>query len=116
MHFALTAVLLLITSVSAGAAERTIWSCRTSNEAAQPLLHLVEWGSRSYVKFAHMRFSARHEVNDEMPGWYWHNDGSGYYRYAIVVDHDGKGWYHDFSLTGPDRSTAIDSLLCEKDG
>jgi hypothetical protein len=114
MRIALTLIVLLFSSAAHAAQEKTIWSCRTSQPDAKPLLHLVEWGSKSYVKFAHMRFSALHQSSEDMQGWYWHNDGSGYYQYAIVVDYEGTGWYHDFSKRGQAASTAIDYFQCEK--
>jgi hypothetical protein len=114
MPIAFALILLLFSSAASAAEEKTIWSCRTSHPEAKPLIHLVEWGNRSYVKFAHMRFSALHKSSDGMPGWYWHNDGSGYYRYAIVVDEEGTGWYHDFSMRGGESSTTIDYFQCEK--
>jgi hypothetical protein len=115
MRVAIATILLLLSSLPAFAAEKAIWSCRTSNADAQPFLHLVEWETRSYVKFAHMRFSALYKETDGMPGWYWHNDGSGFYRYAIVVDEEGKGWYHDFSRGGSEGTSLIDYLLCKRD-
>lgn len=103
----------MLAAFPAVAADRTIWECRTSNPSAEPILFLVEWGSRSYVKFSHMRFGAHYEVTDSYHGWYWHNDGSGYYRYGLVLGTDGKAWYHDFgAANGAEESKPLDYFSC----
>lgn len=102
-------------SISAIAADKQIWACRTANDGADPIIHLVEWGSRSYVKFAHLRFSAAHQLDGESQGWYFNNDGSGYYRYGLVLDSDGKAWYHDFSnVEDGGLSAPLDYFLCSR--
>jgi len=82
---------------TAAADDRQIWECRTEQVGAKPILHLVEWGSRSYIKFAHVRFPADHQFDEEADrhGWYWINT-EGYYRYAIDLQPNGTAWYHDF--------------------
>lgn len=108
-------ILTCIAAVPAFAAEKQIWECRTSNPDARPILHLVEWESRSYVRFAHMRFSAMYQLEDDRQGWYFGNDGSGYYGYGLIVDADGKAWLHDFNQTDEEGlSTPLDYFLCEK--
>ncbi len=96
---------------------KEIWECRTAHERAQPILHLVEWGSRSYVKFAHLRFSAEHLRAEASRGWYFNNDGSGYYRYALILDDRGTAHFHHFDTAdGAERSTPIDSFFCSRLG
>ena len=108
-------ILTCIATFPAFAAEKQIWECRTSNPAAQPIIHLVEWESRSYVKFAHMRFSAMYQTDDGSQGWYFGNDGSGYYTYGLILDADNKAWLHDFSQTDDEgMSTPLDYFLCSK--
>lgn len=108
-------LLLYLGAIPALAAEKQIWECRTEHPGARPILHLVEWEPRSYVKFAHMRFSARYELDDDQHGWHWSNEGGGYYRYALVLHPDGRAWYHDFSETGEDGlSEPLDYFLCSK--
>jgi len=95
--------------------EKQIWECRTGNPGAQPILHLVEWGSRSYVKFAHLRFTAKHQLDEGNQGWYFNNDGSGYYRYGLLLEPGGKAWFHDFSLTDESGLSApLDYFLCRQ--
>ncbi len=109
----LIATLSLLVTLPVMADNRTIWECRTSNPSAEPILYLVEWGSRSYVKFSYMRFAAHYERTDDYQGWYWHNDGSGYYRYGLVLGSDGKAWYHDFGqVNGAEESTPLDYFSC----
>jgi len=113
----LIATLLLLTSLSAMADERTIWECRTANPSAEPILYLVEWGNRSYVKFSYMRFAAHYEITDDSQGWYWYNDGTGYYRYGLILGSDGKAWYHDFGgVSGAGESTPLDYFNCRVSG
>ena len=95
--------------------DKVIWSCKTSNPYSSPILHLVEWGNRSYVKFSYMRFSALLKSDEEQRGWYWHNDGSGYYRYGIILGHDGKAWYHRFSASEGEPSQPLDYFVCSAD-
>lgn len=105
---------LLLTSASAFGAEKTIWECRSANPAAEPILHLVEWGNQSYVKFSYMRFAAHYETGEDYQAWYWHNDGSGYYRFGLVLGSDGKAWYHDFrSAVGAEESVPLDYFVCQ---
>lgn len=112
--FAIIGIALL--SGTAVASEKEIWACRSGNPGAQPILHLVEWDSRSYVKFAHLRFSAAYALEDEgARGWYFNNDGSGYYRYALLLEPDGKAWLHHFSRKdGEVASEALDHFVCTK--
>ena len=114
----LTGLLLLFFGLGAGnsaAGEKQIWECRTGNAGSAPILHLVEWDSRSYVKFASARLSAKYEMGDDTQGWYFNNDGRGYYRYGVVLQPDGKAWYHDFSETDEDGLSApLDYFLCSK--
>ena len=111
-----TAWLILVISLSANAAERAIWECRTSNPNAEPILYLVGWGDRSYVKFSYLRFAAHHELGEDHQAWYWHNDGSGYYRYSLILGSDGKAWYHDFRSTdGAEESVPLDYFVCRQD-
>ena len=106
--------ILWVTCGFAVAGERIIWECRTSNPTAQPILYLVEWDSRSYVKFSYQRFAAQYQAAEEQHAWYWHNDGSGYYRYGLILGPDGKAWYHDFSQAGDDEeSQPLDYFLCK---
>jgi hypothetical protein len=107
--------LLCSTAGTAQAADKQIWACRTDNPGARPLLHLVEWGPRSYVKFAHVRFSAQYENGGDRQGWYWNNEGDGYYRYAMLLDDDGKAWFHDFSHMDEDGLSApVDRFTCQQ--
>jgi hypothetical protein len=106
----LNAFLIICTVGTARADERVIWDCRTSNPDANPILHLVEWGDQSYVKFSYMRFAAHFQSDDGQRAWYWHNDGSGYYRYGLVLGDDGKAWYHRFGAT--DESEPLDYFSC----
>jgi hypothetical protein len=100
---------------SAHASDKQIWACRTANPDAQPILHLVEWGSRSYVKFTHVRFSAVHENGEEHQGWHWGNEGNGYYRYAVLLEADGKARLHDFDLKDADGMAApLDTFHCSR--
>lgn len=111
----LLVVLCWLLPMSAMAAEKHIWACRTASEGAQPILHLVEWEARSYVRFAHLRFSAEYQVQDDVQGWHFNNDGQGYYRYALLLDQQGKAWFHDFSEIGDDGLAApLDYFLCSK--
>lgn len=110
-------LLMYFLALPALAAEKQIWECRTEHPGAQAILHLVEWGSRSYVKFSHVRFGAKyeHDADEDHHGWYWSNEGSGYYRYALVLHDDGKAWFHDFSETDEDGLSApLDYFLCDK--
>jgi hypothetical protein len=94
-------------------AEKAIWACRTEHANAEPIIHLVEWGQQSYVKFAHMRFGAAFTREGESQAWYWDNSGDGYYRYGFVLGPDDKAWLHDFSDTGEaGLSTPVDYLVC----
>jgi hypothetical protein len=113
---ALTALASLVFSTPALASDRTIWECRTANAAAEPILYLVEWGSRSYIKFSYMRFAAHYESGEDYQAWYWHNDGSGYYRYGLVLGSDDRAWYHDFGqASGAEESTPLDYFVCRLD-
>jgi hypothetical protein len=111
-------LLLLVIGMIASAAhasERQIWECRTANPNAQAILHLVEWGDRSYIRFTHVRFTARYETEGERHGWYWHNEGSGYYRYAILLGPGGQAWLHDFDVRDEDGlSPALDTFHCRR--
>lgn len=100
---------------SAYASEKQIWACRTANPDALPILHLVEWGSRSYVKFAHVRFSARYENGEDAQGWHWSNEGNGYYRYALLLEPDGKARLHDFDQADDGGMAApMDTFYCSR--
>ena len=113
MHFITStflAALISLICLQAHAREKTIWACRTTNPTAEPIIWLVEQGTRSYVKFSHMRFSAFYQVEDEQQGWYWHNDGSGFYRYGLVLDSDGSTWYYDFAQG---ESQTLDQFFCK---
>jgi hypothetical protein len=113
-------LMVLLIGVLAGtaqASERQIWACKTEHTNAQPILYLVEWGSRSYVRFTHMRFAARYENGDDRHGWYWSNEGNGYYRYALLLEPDGRAWLHDFDHTDDDGLSApMDSFRCSSVG
>lgn len=114
---ALLIFLIGLTVGPAFAADKQIWACRTDHSGSEPILHLVEWDSRSYVKFAHVRFSAQHLLEQETHGWYFDNDGSGYYRYGLVLQPDGKAWFHDFQETDADGlSSPLDYFICRKIG
>lgn len=110
--------LILLSAAFSGLAlaeEKRIWECRTGHQGASPILHLVDWGSRSYVKFAHLRFSAERQQDDESQGWYFNNDGSGYYRYALILNSSGKAWFHDFRNIDEDGLSApLDYFLCSQ--
>lgn len=109
------AVLTCLFCLAAHAEEdKKIWECRTSNPGAEPILYLVEWGSRSYVKFAHRRFASLYQSDAGQRGWYWYNDGSGFYRYGVVLGADGKAWYHAFT-PGTEESKPLDYFLCKED-
>jgi hypothetical protein len=111
-----TAWLILVISLSANAAERTIWECRTGNPSAKPILYLVRWGDRSYIKFSYLRIAAQYEQGEDHQAWYWHNDGSGYYRYGLVLGSDDKAWYHDFrSADAAEESVPLDYFVCRQD-
>jgi len=114
----LTGIAVLMFGLIAGpvfAGEKKIWECRTSNAGSKPILHLVEWDSGSYVKFANARLSAKYELEEESQGWYFNNDGSGYYRYGVILQPDGKAWFHDFRETDSDGLSApLDYFLCSK--
>lgn len=113
----LIATMALTIAVPGAANDKTIWECRTANPSAEPILYLVEWGNRSYVKFSYMRFAAHYETAEDYQGWYWHNDGSGYYRYALILGADGKAWYHDFGVSnGAEESTPLDYFSCRVSG
>ena len=116
----LTGLLILLLGMTAGpafASEKQIWECRTSNAGSEPILHLVEWDKGSYVKFASARLGAKYELEDDVQGWYFNNDGSGYYRYGVVLQSDGKAWFHDFRETDSDGLSApLDYFLCSKIG
>lgn len=110
-------LLMLVGTAVAQAAEeeRSIWACSTEHTGAKPILYLVEWGSRSYVRFAHMRFSAAHETDGERQGWHWDNQGEGYYRYGVLLDPDGTAWLHDFSNRDEDgMSEPLDYFRCRQ--
>lgn len=110
------AFLLVLLSQPASADERSIWECRTSNPSAEPILYLVEWGQRSYIKFSYMRFAAHYESGEDYQAWYWHNDGSGYYRYGLILGADDRAWYHDFrTASGPEESVPLDYFVCKLD-
>ena len=111
----LATVLLWTTCCIAHGADRTIWECRTSNPAAEPILHLVEGGSYSYVKFSYMRLAAHFQADEDQRAWYWHNDGSGYYRYGLILEPDGKAWYHDFGASNQEGSEPLDYFICKHD-
>jgi len=107
---------LICGSFLAHADERTIWECRTSNPTAEPILYLVEQGSRSYVKFSYMRFAAHFQADEDQRAWYWHNDGSGYYQYGLILGSDGKTWYHDFGTAdNQEESHPLDYFICKQD-
>jgi hypothetical protein len=106
----LSTLLISFTLSTAQADGRVIWDCRTSNPDANPILHLVEWGEQSYVKFSYMRFAAHFQSDNGQRAWYWHNDGSGYYRYGLVLGDDGKAWYHRFGGAG--ESEPLDHFIC----
>ena len=107
---------LLLSAGWAAADDRVIWECRTGNPFSEPLLYLVEYGGKSYVKFSHVRFSAFFQADEQQRAWYWHNDGSGYYRYGITLGIDGTAWYHRFGGSDGADSQAIDYFKCELDG
>lgn len=119
MRFSSLSLSVLVFCATVGAAhaseEKVIWNCRTSNPFASPILHLVEWGGQSYVKFSYMRFSAHFEADEEQRAWYWHNDGTGYYRYGLVLGSDGQAWYHRFSATDGGEPQPLDYFLCSTD-
>jgi hypothetical protein len=100
----------------AGTDERTIWGCRTANpDAVEPVLYLVEWGEQSYVKVSYMRFAGYFHADADQRAWYWHNDGSGYYRYGLILGSDGKAWYHEFGAADSADSQPLDYFLCTTD-
>lgn len=104
---------LIIATATVSASEKEIWACRTMNPEAEPIIHLVEWGSNSYVKFTHARFAAEHQADADRRGWYWNNSNDGYYRYGIVLEEDGRAWLHDFSQTDAEGlSPPLDQLKC----
>lgn len=106
-------LLALLSAFQASASDKEIWACRTLNPAAEPIIHLVEWGSSSYVKFTHARFGAVYQAEEGRRGWYWNNSNAGYYRYGIVLEEDGKAWLHDFSKKDAEGlSPPIDQLEC----
>ena len=98
--------------------ERVIWACKTSHPGAKPIIHLVERGARSYVKFSSQRFSAQLKINEKSRSWYWHPGNDGFYQFAMVMDSYGRAWFHDFSSApaGEDSPTALDFFLCRLDG
>ncbi len=114
MRTSLAVLLLAAASLTwASESEKEIWACRTLNPQAEPMIHLVDWGSRSYVKFTHTRFAAAYEDADDARAWYWSNTGAGYYRYGILLEADGEAWVHDFSQTDDQGlSPPIDRLRC----
>lgn len=96
--------------------EKVIWECRTSNDM-EPVLHLVEWGSKSYVKFAHLRFGAHYLEDGDQHGWYWHNNNKGFYQFGMILGPDGKAWYHDFNAAVEGESShPLDYFLCKHMG
>jgi hypothetical protein len=109
------ATMMCLFCLTAQAEERTIWECRTTNSGAEPILYLVNGGGRDYVKFSYMRFSALYQADGPQKAWYWHNDGSGYYRYGMILGSDGRAWYHDFSRASGDQpSEPLDYFFCKK--
>jgi len=110
------ATMMCLICLTANAADKTIWECRTSNPGAEPVLYLVTGSDRSYVKFSYMRFSALYQTAEEQQAWYWHNDGSGYYRYGLILGNDGKAWYHDFAGAAEgEESKPLDYFACRKE-
>jgi hypothetical protein len=111
------AIVMTLTALScvSHAAEKEIWACRTENPQAQPILHLVDWGERSYIKFAHVRFAATHQMDEQSEGWYWNNEGNGYYRYGMLLQPDGEAWFHDFADTDQNGLSApLDRFTCRR--
>ena len=107
------AALACLFCLAANADDKKIWECRTSTPGAEPILYLVEQGSSGYVKFSYMRFKSFYQADADQRGWYWYNDGSGYYRYGIILDPDGRAWYHEFSA-GSEDSKPLDQFVCKE--
>lgn len=94
--------------------DRVIWACATFNENARPIIHLVERGDRSYVKFANQRVRATHRLNGSSQEWLWDNRG-GYYNYSISLGPDNLAEYFDFSdVAGGDVVPPADRLRCRR--
>jgi hypothetical protein len=50
-------------------------------------------------------------------GWYFNNDGSGYYRYALILDTHGTAHFHHFdSVDENNQSPPLDYFLCSRLG
>ena len=101
MQQACIGILIGLLSLGAVAAhgaqeERVIWACSTTHPGAKPIIHLVERGARSYVKFSSQRFSAQLKINESSRSWYWHPGNDGFYQFAMVMDSYGRAWFHDF--------------------
>jgi hypothetical protein len=94
--------------------ERRIWACSTFNDNARPIIHLVELGDKSYVKFSNQRFRATHKADGSAHEWLWDNR-RGFYNYSISLGADNIAEYFDFSgIQGGEVVPPADKFRCRQ--
>lgn len=87
----------LVSSFAAAAeAERHIWACRVSPDAAEDLW-LVEWGPKSYVKLYDNRLWSSFSYEGDDRRWDFDRRPDGLARYSVVLKPDLTVDYYDFT-------------------
>jgi hypothetical protein len=91
---------LLAGVVAAGAdaaPDKRVWACATEGSSDEHL-HLVAWGSRSYVKFDETRFWGGYQTLDSQRRWDFGNASGGEsYDYSVILRAGGTADYFDFT-------------------
>jgi hypothetical protein len=89
--------------------------------AARPLEKVIHmWLSRYLVMLCCLTATSavaaeERQIWECRTGWYFDNDGSGFYRYGLVLDDDQKAWLHDFKVTDDEGlSTPLDHFYCAR--
>ena len=105
---------LTVVTFNVAADDRKIWACSSFGEGAKPIIYLVEWGSKSYIKFSNVRIATAYREEGSAREWVWDSRG-GYYNYSLSLGADNQAVYHDFtSVSGGEVATATDKFSCKQ--
>ena len=98
-------LLLFISLFTHGAAaddtdSKRVWAC-SADGATEEDLHLVAWGSRSYIKLYDARIWGNHYREGDELRWDFGQAHKRTAEYSVILKPDGKVDYYDFRGVQP---------------
>lgn len=93
--------------------KKVIWSC-SETKLSKPVLWLVDWGYKSYIKVGDDRLPADYSLRGLQRRWNWGLAEDAGFNYAILLKPSGRAIYYDFSLSDDGTAKVKDVFYCKK--